>query len=327
MPISRRTLLATLAAAPLASVMSRPAFAAYPDKPIRLVVPFAAGGNADLVGRLMGEGISKALGQPVIVENRTGAGGSIGAAAVATAAPDGYTLLGGSNGPLTVNPFVQAKLSYHPLEDFVAIGLANLAPHAIVLHDSVKVKNVAELVALSKEKQITLATSGVGSATHLTLARFNAATGAKLVHVPYRGGGALIPDVLAGNVSGAMTEMSTLLEHHNKGKVRILAVAWTKRSVRAPDVPTMIESGVKNFTASSFVGLVAASKTPPAIVATLEKALIATLAEKSTQDKFIASGAELVPPDLQTSKGFAAYIKKDYEESKEAVKIAGLKPQ
>jgi len=327
MPISRRTLLTTLAAAPLASMMSRPAFAAYPDHPVRLIVPFAAGGNADLVGRLMGEGISKALSQPVVIENRTGAGGSLGAAAVATAAPDGYTLLTGSNGPLTVNPFVQAKLTYDPLKDFIAIGLANLAPHAIVLHNSVKVKNVAELVALSKEKQITLGTSGVGSASHLTLARFNAATGAKLVHVPYRGGGALIPDVLAGNVSGAMTEMSTLLEHHGQGKVRILAVAWTKRSVRAPDVPTMIESGVKNFTAASYVGLLAPAKTPPDVVAALEKALIKTLAEKSTQDKFIASGAELVPDDLQTSKGFTAYIQKDYEESKEAVKIAGLTPQ
>ena len=327
MPISRRAILATLAATPFAAVMSRPAFAAYPDRPVRLIVPFAAGGNADLVGRLMGEGISKALGQPVVVENRTGAGGSLGAAAVATSAPDGYTLFTGSNGPLTVNPFVQAKLSYDPLKDFVAIGLANLAPHAIVLHNSVKAKNVAELVALSKQQQITLATSGVGSATHLTLARFNAATGANLVHVPYRGGGALIPDVLAGNVSGAMTEMSTLLEHHGKGNVRILAVAWTKRSARAPDVPTMIESGVKDFTAASYVGLLAPAKTPAGVVAALEKALAETLADKGTQDKFVASGAELVPLDLQNSKGFTAYIKKDYEESKEAVRIAGIKPQ
>src|SRR5882724_8377327 len=137
MPISRRTLLTTLAATPLTSLLPRPAFAAYTDKPIRLIVPFAAGGNADLVARLVAEGMSPSLGQTIVVESRAGAGGSLGAAAVATSPPDGYTLLTGSNGPLTVNPFVQAKLSYDPLKDFIAIGLANLAPHSIVLHVSV----------------------------------------------------------------------------------------------------------------------------------------------------------------------------------------------
>src|SRR6201995_2255262 len=256
MTVSRRTLLAALAASPLASLLPGAAFAAFRDKPVRFICPFAAGGNADLVARLMGEGMSPSLGQTIVVENRAGAGGSLGAAQVATSPADGYTLLIGSNGPLTVNPFVQAKLGYDPLKDFIPIGLANLAPHAIVLHDSVSAKTVDELVALSKKQQVTLGTSGVGSASHLTLARFNAATGAQIVHVPYRGGGALIPDVLAGNVSGAMTEMSTLLQHHNKGKVHILAVAWNKRSALAPDVPTMIEQGVKDFTAASYVGVV-----------------------------------------------------------------------
>ena len=327
MSISRRTLLTTLAATPLASLLPRNAFAAYPDKPVRFICPFAAGGNADLVARLMGEGMSPSLGQTIVIENKAGAGGSIGAAAVATSPPDGYTLLIGSNGPLTVNPFVQAKLGYDPLKDFAPVGLANLAPHAIVLNDSVPAKSVAELVALSKKQQITLGTSGVGSASHLTLARFNAATGAKIVHVPYRGGGALVPDVLAGTVSGAMTEMSTLLQHHNKGKVHILAVAWSKRSALAPDVPTMIESGVKDFTAASYVGIVAPAKTPPEIVAKLEQAMIKTLAEKSTQDKFLKTGAELVPEAQQTSKGFAEYIKKEYENSKVAAQAAGLKPE
>ncbi len=138
--LSRRTLLATLAAGPLASALPRAAFAAYPDKPVRLICPFAAGGNADLVARLCGEGMSQVLSQPFVIETRTGAGGSIGADMVARAAPDGYTLLTGSNGPLTVNPFVQAKLSYDPLKDFVAIGLANLAPHCIAVHQSVPAK-------------------------------------------------------------------------------------------------------------------------------------------------------------------------------------------
>jgi tripartite-type tricarboxylate transporter receptor subunit TctC len=148
MTLSRRTVLAALAASPF---MPRSAFAAYPDRPIRLIVPFAAGGNADLVGRLVAEGMAPSLnGQSVVVENRAGAGGSLGAGQVASAPPDGYTLLVGSNGPLTVNPFVQAKLSYDPLKDFVAVGLANLAPHTLVLHESIPAKTVAELVELSK---------------------------------------------------------------------------------------------------------------------------------------------------------------------------------
>jgi len=327
MSISRRSLLTAAAAAPLASLLPRVAFAAYPDKPIRLIVPFAAGGNADLVARIVAEAMGPLLGQSIVVENRTGAGGSIGAAAVATAAPDGYTLLTGSNGPLTVNPFVQAKLPYDSLKDFIPIGLASLSPHSIVLHNSVPVKTVKELIELSKKQQVTLGTSGVGSATHLTLARFNAATGANLVHVPYRGGGALIPDVLAGTVAGAMTEVSTLLEHHGQGKVHILSVASSKRIAKIPDVPTMIESGVKDFTAASYVGVLAPAKTPAEIVAQLEKALVKALAEKTTQDKLAASGADFVPEDLRISKGFAGYIQKEYDNSKEAAKIAGLKPE
>ena len=325
--ISRRTLLTALAAPPLASALPRAAFAAYPDKPIRLIVPFAAGGNADFVARVTGEAMAQILGQPIVVDYRTGAGGSLGADMAAHSAPDGYTLFTGSNGPLTVNPFVQAKLNYDPIKDFVAIGLANLAPHSIVLHVSVPVKSVAELVALSKKQQITLGTSGVGSASHMTLARFNAVTGAQITHVPYRGGGALVGDVLAGTVSGAMTEVSTLVEHHNLGKIRILAVAARKRPSKIPDVPTMIESGVKDFTAASYVGVLAPAKTPADIVALLEKALVKALADKGIQDKFINSGAELVPDAQQTSKGFTDYIKQEYENSREAAKLAGLKPE
>jgi tripartite-type tricarboxylate transporter receptor subunit TctC len=326
MTISRRALLSTLAAAPLVSVLPRTAFAAYPDHPIRLIVPFAAGGNADLVARLVAEGMSPSLGQSMVVENRAGAGGSLGAGVVASSAPDGYTLLTGSNGPLTVNPFVQAKLSYDPLKDFVAIGLANLAPHALVLHPSVPAKTVAELVALSKEKQITIATSGAGSAGHMTLVRFMSATGAKLIHVPYRGGSTLVPDMIAGTVSGGMTEMSTALPQYKGGKLHIVAVASAKRPALAPDVPTMIEAGLKDFLAASYVGVLAPAKTPPDAVAKLEKALIKALAVKSTQDKFLATGAELVPESLQTSKGFGEYIRKEYENTKEAAKLAGLKP-
>jgi hypothetical protein len=205
MPISRRTLIANFGLAPAAMLLPRTAFANYPDRPIRLIVPFAAGGNADIVGRLVGERISSALGQPVVVDNRGGAGGSLGAEAVARSAPDGYTLLVGSNGPLSVNPFVQAKLGYDPLKDFAPIALTSYVPHVIILNNNVKAKNITALIALSKKAQISIATSGIGSATHMTLERFKAAIGANLVHVPYRSGGALMPDLIGGR-QAAMTE-------------------------------------------------------------------------------------------------------------------------
>jgi tripartite-type tricarboxylate transporter receptor subunit TctC len=327
MTLSRRTLLAALSATPFAALASRPAFAAYPDRPIRMIVPFAAGGNADLVGRLLAESMAGPLGGAnIVVENRAGAGGSLGAGVVAQAAPDGYTLFIGSNGPLTVNPFVQAKLSYDPIKDFTPVGLANLAPHAIVVNPGVAAKTVDELVALSKKQNVTIATSGAGSAGHMTLVRFMTATGAKLTHVPYKGGATLVPDALSGVVSGMMTEMSTALPHHKAGKLRILAVASSARPALAPDVPTMNEAGLKGFLAASYVGLLAPAKTPADAINALQTALQKALATKIVQDRFLATGAELVPADLQNSKGFAAYIKKEFDATAEAAKAAGLKP-
>ena len=308
--------------------MSRPAFAAYPDKPIRLIVPFAAGGNADLVARIVAEGMSPSLGQPIIVEYARRRGRQSSAPPWSRPAPpDGYTLLTGSNGPLTVNPFVQAKLNYDPLKDFVAVGLANLAPHAIVLHNSVQAKNVAELIALSKKKQITLGTSGVGTASHLTLARFNAAD--RRQHRACAVSRRRRADPRRArrhrlrrddrSVDAARTSQPGQGPHSGR--------RLDRRPAKTPDVPTMIEQGVKDFTAASYVGVLAPAKTPPEVVAMLEKALVKALADKGTQDKFLASGAELVPPELQTSKGFGDYIKKDFENSKEAAKVAGLKPE
>jgi tripartite-type tricarboxylate transporter receptor subunit TctC len=244
----------------------------------------------------------------------------------AHSAPDGYTLFTGSNGPLTVNPFVQAKLNYDPLKDFVAIGLANLAPHCLAVNADVKANNLAELIALSKTSPVNVGTSGAGSASHMTLARFAAATGANITHVPYRGGGALLPDLLSGAITGAMTELSTVMPQIGSGKVRVLGVAWSKRSPQMPDVATMIEQGVQDFTAASYVGILAPAGTQGEIVKTLEAALGKALRDKALQDKMLNSGAELVPDELMTSQGFGAYIKKEYELAKDAAKLAGLTP-
>ena len=290
-------------------------------------MPFAAGGNADIVGRLVGERISNALGQPVVVDNRGGAGGSIGAEAVARAAPDGYTLLVGSNGPLTVNPFVQAKLGYDPLKDFAAVALTSYVPHVIILNNKVEAKTLPELIALSKKQQISIATSGVGSATHMTLERFKAATGANVVHIPYRSGGALMPDLIGGSIQAAMTEFSTALPLHKGGQARIVAIAAAQRSKLAPDIATFIEGGVKDFTAPSYIGILAPAGTPAAIIAQLQKAIADGLTGGPAPDKLRAMGSEIATPEQMTPAGFAAFIRTDYERMREAAKLAGIAPK
>jgi tripartite-type tricarboxylate transporter receptor subunit TctC len=327
MRFSRRAFVATLAAAPAATLLPRSAFAAYPDRPIHLIVPFAAGGNADIVGRLTGDVISKQLNQTVVVENRGGAGGGIGAQMVAQAAPDGYTLLVGSNGPLTVNPFVHAHLGYDPLKDFVAVALTSYVPHALIMANKVKITTIPDFIAASKKTPITLATSGVGSATHMTLERFKAATGAKITHVPYRGGGAMMPDLIAGNVDGAITEFSTALSLHKGGKAHIVAIAAAHRSKLAPDIPTFIEGGVKNFTAQSYIGIVAPAKTPADTVGKLAKAIAAGLSAGPSRERLESLGSVMATPEQMTSKGFAAFIRADYEDMRKAAQLAGLKPQ
>jgi tripartite-type tricarboxylate transporter receptor subunit TctC len=327
MPISRRTLIASLSLGSAVSLLPRAAFAAYPDRPIHLIVPFAPGGNADIVGRLVGERISSALGQPVVVDNRGGAGGSIGAEAVARSAPDGYTLFVGSNGPLTVNPFVQAKLGYDPLKDFAAIALTSYVPHCLILNSKVEAKTLQELIAASKNQPVSIATSGVGSATHMTLERFKAATGANFTHIPYRSGGQLMPDLIGGSIQAAMTEFSTALPLHKGGKAHIIAVAAAQRSKLAPDIATFIETGVKGFTAQSYIGILAPAGTPAPIIAQVQKAIAAGLADGPTPDKLRGMGSEIATPEQMTSEGFAAFIRADYEHMREAAKLAGIVPK
>jgi tripartite-type tricarboxylate transporter receptor subunit TctC len=327
MTISRRKLIVTLGLGSAATLLPRAAFAAYPDRPIHLIVPFAPGGNADIVGRIVGERISSDVGQPVVVDNRGGAGGSIGAEFVARATPDGYTLFVGSNGPLTVNPFVQAKLGYDPLKDFAPIALTSYVPHVIILNNDVAQKTLPDFIAASKKQAISIATSGVGSATHMTLERFKAATGANLTHVPYRSGGQLMPVLIGGNIQAAMTEFSTALPLHKGGKARILAVASAQRSQLAPDVATFIEGGVKGFIAQSYIGILAPAGTPKEIVAQLQKAIAGGLAGGPAPEKLRGMGSEIATKEQMTPDGFAAFIKDDYENMKVAAKLAGIEPK
>jgi tripartite-type tricarboxylate transporter receptor subunit TctC len=299
----------------------------FPDRPLHLIVPFAPGGNVDTTARVVSAGMTQALGVSAVVENKPGAGGSIGADMVVRSAADGYTLLVASNGPMTVNPFVQAHLPYDPLRDLAAVGMIGYVPHVLAVTPDLPVHTFAELIALSKKRRINTGTSGVGSATHLTLMRFNAAAGTDLVHVPYKGGGALIPDLVGGNLDATMTELSTALPLHRAGKIRILAVAADHRSAIAADIPTMIEGGVKDFTASSYVGLLAPVKTPPDKIARLQQGLSASLDMPSVANKLRDSGLEAATATQRTPAGFAEFLRGEYQRSKEAAELAGLKPE
>lgn len=327
MNASRRTALKASVATTALSLLPRSAFAAFPERPIRLIVPFGAGGNADIVARLVGELMTEALGQPIVVDNRAGAGGSLGAEVVARATPDGYTLLTGSNGPLTVNPFVQAKLGYDPLKDFAPIGLTSQVPHALIVNAMLPARSVPELVALSKQQQVGIGTSGIGSATHMTLIRFNAATGAKLVHIPYKSGGSLLPDLIAGNIQGAMTEFSTALPHHKSGKARFIAVASVRRTSLASEVATMIEGGIAGFTGGSYVGILAPTGTPADVIARLQSALAKSLASDKLQERLRELGAEIATGEQMTAAGFAAFIRAEFESMRQAAQAAELKKE
>jgi tripartite-type tricarboxylate transporter receptor subunit TctC len=326
MIVSRCIFAKALAALGVVAVASQAAWAqGYPDRPIRLIVPFAAGGNADINGRVVADVVQRALGQPAVVENRAGAGGGVGAEYVARAEPDGYTLLVGSNGPLTINPITNPNVSYDPLKDFAAVALVSYVPHVLIVSNKLGVKSIPDLVALSKTRPINLATSGVGSASHMTLERFKQATGAQIAHVPYKSGGSLLPDVISGNVDGAMTELSTAVELHKGGQAHIVGVAGAARSKSAPDIPTFDEQGVKGFLARSFIGIVAPAKVPAEALSKLQAAIAAGVgAGTEAAAKLVATGSEIATPEQMTPAGFADFIKRDLEDMRAAAKLAGL---
>jgi tripartite-type tricarboxylate transporter receptor subunit TctC len=322
---TRRQLLAGASLA----VLPRPALAAWPERPIRVVVPFAAGGNADTIARILQPRLQEKLGQPVVVDNRPGAGGAVGAAEVARARPDGYTLLVGSNGPLSVNPAVQPRLPYDAEKDFAPIAMAMQVAHCLMVQQNAPYRSIADVVAATRAQPdaIGAGTAGVASATHLSLEAFKMATGARILHVPYRGGGAAVPDFVAGNVPMLFTEFSTALPLHRDGKGRILAVASAARLAALPEVPTMIEQGVAGFTASSYVGLVATAGSPAEAMQKLAAAMAAIVAEDDFQQRMAAMGGEAASGALATPEGFAAFIANDLRRSREVVRAAGITAQ
>ncbi len=289
-------MLFRLFCAVLLPLVTSTASAAYPDRPIRLIAPFAPGGNIDITARTIAPGLTVQLGQSVIVENRGGAGGRIGTEVVAKAAPDGYTLLLGSSGSLTVNPAFAAVPSYDPIKDFEPTSLVSIVPLVLVTHPSLPVASAKEFIALAKAKpgSVMMASAGTGSNTHLTGELFQVITGVKLTHIPYKGSGPALVDLMGGQTHCIFDQVSTSAPLVKSGKLRAIAVAASKRSPLLKGVPTMEEAGVRNFEASTYTGVFLPSATNKDIVNRVYTALIKVLDQPATRDAFTRLGAEVV---------------------------------
>lgn len=298
----------------------------YPDRPIRLIVPFAPGGVTDTSGRLIAEALSKGLGQQVVIENKPGASGNIGTQAVATAAPDGYTLVLAFDGTMVINPHVFSSVPFDTLKDFASVGKIGDATLIIVAHPSFPGKTLQELIAVSKNdaKGVSYGTSGVGGTPHIAGELLNQRTGAKLVHVPYKGGGQAMGDALGGNIPLVYTAIAGAIPHLKSGKLIPIAVSSRTRSSSLPETPTFIESGVPDFDVSSWVGILAPAKTPRPIVERLNRELNAALTNPEVVDKLAGMGIAATPGSPEQ---FAEQMRGDLAKYGQVIKAAGIKAE
>ena len=298
----------------------------YPNRPVHLIAPFPAGGLADVLARAVADELSRSLGQPVIVENRAGAGGNVGAEVVARAAPDGYTLMMSSAGILTANQFLYAKMPFDPEKDFVPVSNVADMPMLVVVSPKVEAKTLGDLVAFARANpnKLNFGSPGVGTTGHLGLALFMYAAKIKLTHVPYRGAAPAITDLLAGQIDGVVDNPPTVLPHIEAGKLRPLAVAAKTRMPLLPDLPTAAEAGVPGYEASSWFGIVAPAGTPPAIVNRLQHDIATALKQPNVQQRFAKSGARLLG---NTPAEFAQQIRQDRQMWGEVITAAGIKAE
>ena len=270
-----------------AQALAQDAAANYPNRPIRIIVCVPAGGGVDTVTRIVANGLQKKLGQPVVVENRAGAGGNIGAEAVFGADPDGYTLLAAQPSPLTVNPLLYSKMAFDPAK-FEPVAIMTTVPNVLLVRPDFPAKTAQEFIAYAKANpgKINYASQGIGTTSHLTAALFEKVTGTRLVHVPYKGTAPALNDLIASHVDMIFMELASAIKLHEGGRARILAVATAKRIPNLPDIPTLDEAGVKGFESATWNAIMAPPKTPPAIVAKLNKAINEVLKGPEAQDHF-----------------------------------------
>ena len=294
-----------LAAALIAAAAGEAAAQVYPTRPVTIVVPFAAGGGNDIMARLLGQHMSRALGQQFVIENRAGAAGTIGARAVAKAPADGYTLMVGHSGVFGVAPSLYANAGYDPRKDFAPIGLIASFQQILVVHPSLPVRSVAELIALARKEpgKITYATAGIGSGSHVSTELFTAMAGIKLTHVPYRGSGPAQTDLIGGHVAMTIQTMPSAIGAVRSGVLRAIAVTGEARSPILPDLPTIAESGVPGYVAVIHYGLVAPAGTPRTIVERLNAELNAALASADVRTRIADEGGDPLPgtPEQQAA--------------------------
>lgn len=304
---------------------SSAAASAYPDRPIRIVLGFPAGGGADVVLRTITPGLAEELGQPIIVDNRPGAGGNLGMDIVAKAAPDGYTLLLAAPG-LATNASLYENLPFDPAKDFAAIGMVSSVPNVLVVNPSLPYKTVAQLIAYAKSHpgELNYASSGIGTSLHLAGALFERDAGVKLTHVPYRGGPAAINDLIGGQVQMMFSVVPLAGPQIRSGKLLALAVTGQTRSPTLPDVPTMIESGLKGYTAITWNGLVAPAGTPAPIIHQINAALQKVLDRPDVQKTFAGMGQDVVK---DTPEQFDAMLKDETDKWERVIKDAGIKAE
>jgi tripartite-type tricarboxylate transporter receptor subunit TctC len=295
----------------------------FPSRPIRLVVPYAPGGNVDISARIVGPGMGELLGQTIIVDNRPGGGGNVGAGLVAKATPDGHTLLVGSSGPLSVNPVITSDMPYDSLRDFAPISLVQIVPLVVLVSPKFNVATVKELIDRAKAQpgKITIASAGTGTTNHFAIELFSAMTGAKLLHVPYKGSGPALSELLGGQVNTMIDQLTSSMGFIKDGKLKVIAVTAAKRVSALPNVPTLAEAGVPNYEASTFLGILAPAGTPREVVTKLNAALRKVVGTAAVQERFRGLGAD---PGGSTPEQFGKTIRDELNKWRGLAKRANL---
>jgi tripartite-type tricarboxylate transporter receptor subunit TctC len=297
----------------------------YPSKPVRMVVPFPPGGGSDVLIRPMQPKLSELLGQPVVIDNRPGANANIGAEVVAKAPADGYTLLFG-NSSLSINQTLYTKLPFDAIRDFTPISLVSISPSVLVVHPSVPVKTVKDLIALAKQRpgKLNFASGGAGNTMHLAAEQLKTMAGIDMVHVPYKGAGPAISDVIGGQCELVFVNIPPVLGHIRAGKLHAIAVTTTRRASVLPEVPTVAESGMAGYESTTWYGVLGPAALPPVAVTRLHAAIVATLAVNDIRQRLVALGSE---PETNTPDQFAAFVRKDIAEWAKVVKTSGAKAE
>ena len=325
MGISRRTALKHLGGAS-AALVALPSLSqgAWPNKPIRYIVPFAPGGSTDILGRIASERLTPVLGQPIVVENRAGQGGSIGAAELAKAAPDGYTIGGGTISSHAINASLYSKLSYDPVASFAPITMYATQPNVLLVHPSVPAQNLADFVRLLKASpdKYSFGSAGSGTSQHISGEMFKTMAGVQMQHIPYKGSGPMMTDLLGGNLPVAVDNIATALPHMRTGKLRALAVTTARRSAAAPDVPTFDEQGLKGYELSSWQAVFAPAGTPQPIIDRLYSEISKYLKTPEIQKRFADMGLD---PSGMPPQELAALVKSDVVRLGKVVRDSGAK--